>query len=432
MKNKLWENSISLYGVQAVTYVVPLTLLPYLARLLGRVEWGELAFAEALANTVALVLEYGFGFSAARTAAQCRDDPERRSRLLGSVLGAQLIMSGLAATATVAAIGILKSPAQSRLLPFALLTAIFRALNPIWYFQALERIRTVAAVYMVSNFLLIAAVLCLVRSADQGWRVLAFKALFLMVSCSVTLWLAYRDIPVRWPLPSEIWDTLKDGWSLFLFRGSALLYTTANVLLLGLVASPSVVAWFAGAEKISRAAAGALMPLVQAFYPRINYQIQTDLRTAQRTALAAARITTGAGVGIGLALWIGAPLLIRLVLGPGFERSIPALRVMSLVPPLMAITVVFGVQWMLPLKMDRQFTAIIFMAGVLNVLVAPMLARSFGEVGMASSVVMAEAAAAGGIIATCWYKGVIFSSAAEPPLAESGIYTEAITGAELD
>lgn len=430
VRGKLWENSVSLYGVHAVNYIVPLTLLPYLARLLGRTEWGALAFAEAFANTVALVLEYGFGFSAARTVSQCRDDPERRSRTLGSVLGAQLGMSGVAAIATGAAIFILKSPGQSRLLPFALLSAIFRALNPIWYFQALERVRAVAAVYMVSNLLLIAAVLFLVRSANQGWLVLALKASFLMASCSVTLLLAYRDTPATWPSACEIWRVLRDGWSLFLFRGSAMLYTTANVLLLGLIASPPVVAWFAGAEKISRAAAGAIMPLAQAFYPRINYLIQTDRRSAQRTALAAARIITAAGAAIGLALWFAAPLLIRVALGPGFERSIPVLRVLSVVPPLMAVSTVVGVQWMLPLKMDRQFTTIIFVAGALNVLIAPMLARSFGEVGMASSVVLAETAAAAGIVATCWCKGAI--SKASAPTPEAAIYSEAITGAELD
>lgn len=431
MKRKLWENSVSLYGVHAVNYVVPITLLPYLARLLGRSEWGALAFAEAFANTVALILEYGFGLSAARNVAQCRDNPERRSRILGAVLGAQLGMSGVAVIATAAAIAILHSPAQSRLLPFALMSGIVRAMNPIWYFQARERIGMVAAVYMVSNLILIVAVLLLVRYSNQGWLVLALKALFLMGSCAVSLVLAYRDTPLIWPLRCEIWGVLKDGWSLFLFRGSAMLYTTANVLLLGLLASPSVVAWFAGAEKISRAAAGAIMPLVQAFYPRINYLIQNDHRSAQRTALAAARLTTGIGAGIGLSLWFGAPLLIHLALGPGFERSIPVLRVMSLVPPLMAITAVVGVQWMLPLKMDRQFTAIIFAAGALNVTLAPALARSFGEIGMASSVVLAEASAAAGIVITCWLKGAIFTKTPEPE-PEVQIYSETIAGSELE
>lgn len=431
MKNKLWENSIALYGVQAVVYLVPLTLLPYLARVLGRVEFGELAFAEAFSNTLSLVLEYGFGLSAARDVAQCRDKPEQRSRILGAVLGAQLGLSLLVALATVAGIAVSGTTAQSTLLPYALIAGVARAVNPLWYFQARERVRAVAIAYILSNISLIVAVFVLVRTPNQAWLALAVKALFLVVSCAFSLVLAYRDTPLIRPLPHEIRQALKSGWPLFLFRGSTLLYSTVNVLILGLIASPSVVAWFAGAEKISRAATGCIMPLVQATYPRINYLIGHDRRGAARAALFAARATACLGFAIGATLWLAAPLLIRVGLGPGFDRSVPVLRILSLLPPLIAINTVFGVQWMLPLKMDREFTTIVFAAGALNVILGLILARSFGEIGMASSVILAEAAAVAGIVATCWYKGAIFSRARRRgPDAE--VYAETTAGGALD
>ena len=66
MNKKLWENLISLYGLQVLNNLVPIVTLPFLARTLGSAHWGALAFAEAVANYASLIVEYGFGLSATR------------------------------------------------------------------------------------------------------------------------------------------------------------------------------------------------------------------------------------------------------------------------------------------------------------------------------------------------------------------------------
>ena len=72
MNRTLWESLASLYGVHAFNYLVPLFTLPYLARVLGAAEWGAFAFADAYGRVVGLVIEYGFGLSAAREVSRIR------------------------------------------------------------------------------------------------------------------------------------------------------------------------------------------------------------------------------------------------------------------------------------------------------------------------------------------------------------------------
>lgn len=97
----------------------------------------------------------------------------------------------------------------------------------------------------------------------------------------------------------------------------------------------------------------------------------------------------GAGLAFGLA-----PLIIPLVFGPGYEPSVSALRILSLSIPFVAVSNVLGLQWMLPLGLDRAFNSIIITAGVLNVLLAVVLIRTFGLTGMAGAVVFSEGFAA--------------------------------------
>jgi PST family polysaccharide transporter len=77
-------------------------------------------------------------------------------------------------------------------------------------------------------------------------------------------------------------------------------------------------------------------------------------------------------------------------LGPGYESAVPVMRVLALLLPAIAVSTVLGMQWMLPLGMDAVYNKIIISAGVLNLLLASLLARRWQQMGMAWSVVLSE------------------------------------------
>jgi PST family polysaccharide transporter len=81
---------------------------------------------------------------------------------------------------------------------------------------------------------------------------------------------------------------------------------------------------------------------------------------------------------------------VRLLLGKGFSNSIPVLRLLSILPALIAVSNVLGIQWMLPLRLDKEFNTIILSAGALNLILALLLTPRYHQMGMAVSVVFAE------------------------------------------
>jgi PST family polysaccharide transporter len=399
MNRKLWENLASLYGVQILNYTVPLITLPYLTRVLGVGPWGILAFSDAYANYLSLVIEYGFGLSATREIAQFRDDRMARSRQLSGVLGAQIILAAIAAVFTLLLSRTAPSLAAYRpLLPYALLLAVSRSLVPFWYFQGLERMRLVALLNITANGIAAAAILMFVHAPKDNWMPLGFRAAASLLSMGAALAIAYRDLPVVMPAWRHSWLVLRQGGSLFLFRSAVSFYTTANVLLLGLIAAPAVVAWFAGAEKIAKAAVGAIGPITQTFYPRIAHLMANDKTQATRTGRLSVWLTVGAGTTAGIVLFAGAPWLVRLLLGKGFENNIPVLRLFSFLPPLIAGSNVLGIQWMLPLRLDKEFNLIILSAGALNLALALLLTPRYQQMGMAVSVVLAEILVTGSMV----------------------------------
>jgi PST family polysaccharide transporter len=100
----------------------------------------------------------------------------------------------------------------------------------------------------------------------------------------------------------------------------------------------------------------------------------------------------------------GSPFLVRLLLGPGYEGAVLLMRVLAWLLPLIALST-FLSMWMLAQRMDRSFTIITFIAGLLNVSLGFLTVPRYGALGMAWVVVLSEAWVTGAMVVYLWWKG---------------------------
>ena len=178
---------------------------------------------------------------------------------------------------------------------------------------------------------------------------------------------------------------------MFVFRSGESLYGVQNAFILGLFASPVHVGYFASAEKISKAMFGLLNPIREALYPRLSNMAHRSPGEAAKLARIGVAIMVTGGFVLAAALFAGAPLFIRLLMGEAFAPAVTVLRILSILPILLSITHSAGLQWLIPLGLDGAVNRIILQAGALNILLAVVLAPRFTQNGMACGVVCAEA-----------------------------------------
>jgi PST family polysaccharide transporter len=250
--------------------------------------------------------------------------------------------------------------------------------------------KIVAAMEVITKCAAAAGVFVFVHRPDDAWRVLGLQAAASVLSTGCGLGLAYRQIAMRMPTPRLVGEALRTGWTMFLFRSSAMLYTTGNSFLLGLFAPPVAVGYFAGAEKISKAFMGLLNPLNQALYPRLSHLARHNPKEGSQLLRINALLVAICGVMLGVAVYVFAPQLVRILLGPQLAPAIPVLRLLAILPPLIGMNTVLSTQWMAPLGMDGTLNGIICGAGLLNVGLAVILAPRYREMGMACAVIGAE------------------------------------------
>jgi len=391
-RSSLVQNAAALYGVQFVRKVLPIIIIPYLARTLGPEGWGVFAFTQSLAEFVVLVIEFGFNLSATREIARNRASKTVCAEIMAGVLGSQIVLALcgiLGAFLLSRAIPLLRD--NPKLLAAGLFYATAQGFIPLWFFQGLERMRLAAALETSGRVVGLCSIFWLVHSPQDTWIALLIQGVAPALTTMAGLTFAYRQIPFQAPTVRLIREALQRGWRMFVFRSGESLYGVENAFILGLFASPAQVGYFASAEKISRAVFGLLTPVRDALYPRLSRIAQDSPKEAARLARLGVVIMVAGAVVLGVGVFVFAPLLISVLMGRAFSPAVTVLRILSVLPVLLAVTHSTGLQWLLPLGRDADVNRIILQAGALNVILAVLLAPAFGQIGMAWGVVCAEA-----------------------------------------
>jgi O-antigen/teichoic acid export membrane protein len=95
-------------------------------------------------------------------------------------------------------------------------------------------------------------------------------------------------------------------------------------------------------------------------------------------------------LGMSLVIVVFAPQIVALVMGDRFQDAVPVLRTLGLLPFVVGLSNVLGIQLMLPFGLKREFSKIVSASAVLNILLIALLARLSEARGAAVGVLVTE------------------------------------------
>lgn len=389
--SKFVSDTLALYSVAALYYVFPLVQAPYLARVFGLETWGTLAFIGGFTLYLNLLIEYGFGLFGTREVARHQGDPAAVGEVFASVLGAKLLLSGVALLVAMVVWRLVPAyRAHSLLYWLMVASTVVAAMNLTWFFQGIERIKVVSYLDAALRLVAMGAMFALVRGPEDAWKLAATFLVVPVVCVGYSFVWVYRRYPARKPSLASSLGALKAGWALFQYRCTTSFYTMGSPFLLGLLSTPQVVGTYAVADKIYRALLGLLWPVHSLLFPRMSSLVQASHAQAARFACRCLVAFGLLGLALGLFLYAAAPHLIRLLMGEAYLGAVPTLRLLAMLPVLIAVSTVLGSQWMLSMGMERASNAITLSASALNVTLVLYLVPHFAEVGLAWAMVGTE------------------------------------------
>tara|TARA_B100000767_G_scaffold168515_1_gene157775 strand:- start:518 stop:1780 length:1263 start_codon:yes stop_codon:yes gene_type:complete len=364
------NNFFSLTLLKALTYLLPLITFPYLIRVLGVEKFGLIMFAQATMYYFEILVDFGFNLSATREVALNAKNKSKLNEIISSVFSIKLVLliiSGLLLLLILSVID--RFYDESLIYYYSFLKVIAFAFFPVWFFQGIEKMKYVTIINIISKLIFTILIFVFIQSETDYLLVPLVNGFGFMIGSLVSLYYVFKRFNQSFVFNkfTIIKQSFIDSSMFFLSRLSVSLYTSSNILMLGLVASNVMVGYYAIAEKLYMVLRNLYQPIVQVIYPYISKSKNVKFFKKLYPGVV---ILNFIGVYI---LWVFAPELIYLVSNEHFVESIKVFRTLLIVACIIVPSILIGYPFLAALgfKNEANYSTIIgslFHVTVLGVL----------------------------------------------------------------
>ena len=364
------NNFFSLTLLKVLTYILPLITFPYLIRVLGVEKFGLIMFAQAIMYYFEIVVDFGFNLSATREVALNAEKKNKLNEIISAVFSIKFVLLMISFLILFIVLSIFDRFTDDYLIYYySFLKVIAFAFFPVWFFQGIEKMKYVTWINIVSKTIYTILIFVFIQAESDYLLVPLIDGFGFFIGSILALYYVFKHFKHVFVFNSFaiIKQHFIDSSIFFLSRVSVSLYTSSNILMLGLVASNVMVGYYAIAEKLYMVLRNLYQPIVQVIYPYISKSKNVKFFKKLYPGVV---ILNFIGVYI---LWVFAPELIYLVSKEHFVESIKVFRTLLIVACIIVPSILIGYPFLAALgfKNEANYSTIIgslFHVTVLGVL----------------------------------------------------------------
>jgi PST family polysaccharide transporter len=360
---------------------------------LGPEKFGLIAFTQAFIQYFNILTDYGFNLSATREIAIYKENKDKVSEILSSVMFIKiclLLLSFVIMSIVVFSFEKFRQDWLIYYLTFGMVVG--QVLFPIWFFQGMEKMKYITFLNILAKLVFTVAIFIFIHKASDYIYVPLINSLGSIVVGVLALWMVSKYFDVRFIKPTiqSIKYHLKEGWHIFVSTVAISLYTISNTFILGLFTDNKTVGYYVAAEKIIKTVQGLLSPISQAVFPYIS---KFSNESKERSIEVVKKLVKVIGIltfFLSVILFIFAESIVNMLLGNQYQESIVVLRILSFLPFIIALSNIYAVQGLISLGSSKVIPKIVFSGASLNIFALPVLTYFYKDVGTAISCVLTE------------------------------------------
>ncbi|MBT5400756.1 flippase [bacterium] len=389
---RLTSNFFSLSILQWVNYILPLITFPYLVRVLGVELFGILALATALISYFNVIVDYGFNLTAVNEIATHSNNKKKVEQIYSIVITVKLLLtlvSFIILSLIISIFEIFSNNWEIYLLTFGVV--IGQAIFPVWFFQGIEKMKYIAYINIFAKVIFTALILLFVEHEGDYHLVPTFISLGFIISGVLSIVLVRNKFGVRFSLQefSNIKRALLENWHIFISNIFVSLYTTTNILLLGIMTNNTITGYYAIAEKIIHAFGNILTPLSQAIYPLLSKKYFINKKYFFGFVKRLGLIYTAFSVVVVLIMYIYSDLIITIVTGKADQHVIEIYFILMFTVMTIPLGPLFT-QVLNIMKLKRSLSKISRDAFIFTIVFAPISIYTYSTIGLAVVAVFAQ------------------------------------------
>jgi PST family polysaccharide transporter len=388
------HNFASLSVLQAITYLLPIIILPYLFRTIGAEKFGLISFAQAFVQYFMILTDYGFSISATKEISLCQNEHAKVSKIFSSVMTVKIALAFLSLLLLGSIVYFVPRFRNDWLVyVFSFGAVVGNTLFPVWFFQGKEKMKHIADLNILGGFLFAVLIFALVRRPEDYLMVpLANSSVFLITGL-LGQYIAFRKLCVsfRFPGYASMRKQLEAGWDIFISIVAINAYTTTRIFVMGLLTNNTITGFYSIAEKI--AGLVQTFPLTsfsQALFPRLSMIFYKSKIRAFEFMRRIQQITINISLICLPLIFIFADTIIRIICGGRYPETVLSLRLL-LIAVFFVSANAFRVQFLLVCGKAHIYSRIHVVMAMIGLPLIFLLIDSFSYAGAGAATIAIEA-----------------------------------------
>ena len=387
------SNVASLSGVQAITYLLPMLILPYLFRVIGPAKFGLISFAQAFVQYFMILTDYGFSISATKEISLCREEHAKVSKIFSSVMTVKVALALLSLVilgVTVYFIPKFRNDWLVYVLSFG--AVVGNTIFPIWFFQGLEKMKYIADLNIAGGIIFAFLVFFLVKGPEDYLMVPLINSVVFLITGLLGQYIVFKRFRVSFKFEGyhNVREQLKVGWDLFISIVAINAYTTTRIFAVGLLTNNMMTGFYSIAEKIANAVQTfPLAAFSQAIFPRLSKIFHKNKIKALQMMQQIQLITIKISLICLPLIFTFAHVIVRVVCGGDYPETVLSLRLL-IISVFFISSNAFRVQFLLVCGKTDIYSRIHVLMAMIGLPLIFLLIYSFSYVGAAVATVILE------------------------------------------
>lgn len=367
--------------LQISSYFFPFITIPYLSKTLGVDGFGKIAFAAAIIVWFQTIADWGFNYTATRDVAKYRDDLNKVSEIFSNVLWSRLLL--VIVSLLILCLLILFIPKFKDNYAILLITFIIvpgQVFFPDWFFQAMEKMKYITVLNISSKIFFTINIFFLIKNKEDFILqplIISFGYIFSGIIAMYLILVKWK-IKLQPPNINSILNAIRNSSNVFFNNFVPNLYNSLSVVILGFFGSASANGILDAGSKFVKIGQEFMYVLSRTFYPFLSRRIDKHNLYV--------KINLSFAFIVSLSLFLLAPTLIRLFFTVEFLDSILILRIMALSIFFLALSNVYGTNYMIIQGHERELRNITIVCSLIGFFISFPLIYYYDVIGAAITI----------------------------------------------
>lgn len=392
-KKKLTINYILNLSYQIIALIIPLITTPYLSKVLGASGVGEYSFTYSLANYFTMLAALGFGTYAQREIAKLQNDKKKISITFWEIFIVKMITTIVSIAINVLFIKLGVYGNYNILMIWWNILIISTGIDINFLFQGLEEFGKIVYKNLAVKIISLILIFIVVKNPNDVWKYIVIYSASILIG-NISMWGYCKKYLVSINIKDmKPYKHIGPSIKLFIPTIATSLYAYLDRTMIGLLAdNPDFEnGCYEQAEKIVKMATTIIISLGTVMIPR-NTSLYNEGKIDQlkNNIYFASRYVWAIGLPIMFGVIALSDYIVPWFLGSEFTKSGMIMRLLSPLTVFMGFSNVFGLQYLLPVKKDNQWSIAIMIGLAVNIIVNIILIPRYFSFGASIGTIAAE------------------------------------------